>query len=151
MEVMADLPAETRQNVLIIDLPAGMRQNVLINQDRRCSAWLAALLIGHYKFAPHKGDFRHALSLQYGWPLAYASSTCSCGSTFKPDHIQTCKWGGCLSQRDNEIGDFTAKMQKETHSNMVTESRLQLNTGEHLPKTANEDDEANVDISANSF
>ena len=56
-----------------------------------------------------------------------------------------------LSQRDNEIGDFTAKMQKETHSNMVTESRLQLNNGEHLPKTANEDDEANVDISANSF
>ena len=138
IEVMADLPAE-------------MRRNVLVYKERGSSAWLTALPIEQHGFVLHKGDFRDALCLRYGWPLLYAPSTCSCGATFEPDHMLTCKYGGYLSQRHNEIRDLTAKMLKETCSNVVTEPRLQTITGECLPRTANQDDEARVDIRANGF
>ena len=142
---------EVAAKKVMADLSEEMQRNALVYKEKGSSAWLTALPIERHDFALHKGDFRDALCLRYGWPLRYTPSTCSCGSTFEVDHMLTCKCGGYLTQRHNEIRDLTAKLLSETSSNVVAEPCLQMITGEHLPRTANRDVEARVDIKARGF
>lgn len=133
------------------DLSPEMRRNATVCSEKGTSAWLTALPLEQHGFALHKADFRDALCLRYGWPLAYAPSTCSCGANFEPDHMLICRYGGYLTLRHNEIRDLTASLLKETCANVTTEPRLQPLTGESLPASANREDEARVDIKAKGF
>ena len=98
-----------------------------------------------------KGDFRDALCLRYGWPLPYVSATCSCGAKFDPDHMLICKYGGYPTLRHNEIRDLTSSLLKEVCPSVSVEPRLQPITGEQLRNSANQEDEARVDIKARGF
>ena len=62
-----------------------------------------------------------------------------------------CRYGGYLSLRHNEIRDLTANLLKETCANVTIEPGLQPVTGEVLPRSANQDDEARVEIKAKGF
>ena len=61
----------------------------------------------------HKGAFRDALSLRYGWQPSNLPSKCVCGKSFNVDHALNCSKGGFPTIRHNKIHDFTAKLLTE--------------------------------------
>ena len=101
-------------------------------------------------FYLHKGEFRDALCLRYGWKLDNTLQTCNCGAQFTVNHAMICHMGGLPSIRHNEIRDITAST--ELCSNVATEPALQPLSGENMTaRTANTDDGARVDIRARGF
>ena len=74
-----------------------------------------------------------------------------CGSHFDPDHALICRCSGYFSLRHNELRDLTADLLREVCHDMTVEPELQPVTGESLPRAANKDDHARVDVCARGF
>ena len=115
------------------------------------SAWLTTLPIEEHGFALHKGAFRDALALCYGWPIRFRAEKCLCGAKFEPDHQMICRQGGYVSLRHNELRDLTASLMRKVCSDVSTEPMLQQVSGEHLPRSANKEDGARLDVRARGF
>ena len=99
---------------------------------RGASSWLTALPLDEHGFSLHKGDFRDAVCLRYGWPLSHLPTECICGASFTVDHAFTCPHGGYPTLRHNEIRDITAQLMSEVCPNVATEPTLQPVTNEHF-------------------
>ena len=122
------------------------------SSERGASSWLTVLPIKEHGFTLHKGDFRDALCLRYGWSPPLLPSHCVCGHSFSVDHALNCKYGGFPSIRHNELRDITADLLTEVCHNVLIEPPLQPITGESFNhKSANSDDNARVDIAATNF
>ena len=78
----------------------------------------AALPLSEDGYALHKGAFRDALCLRYGWPPPLLPSHCVCEHSFTVEHAMSCPNGGFPSIRHNEIGDLSAKVLTETCHNV---------------------------------
>ena len=63
-------------------------------QEKGASTWLTVLPVEEFGFSLHKGAFRDALALRYGWSLHNTPSTCSCGTTYSVEHALSCAKGG---------------------------------------------------------
>ena len=119
-----------------------LQRSVKAANKKGASAWLTALPIEEHGFALHKGAFRDALALRYGWPLKFCAEKCLCGARFEPDHQMICRQGGYVSLRHNELRDLTASLLKKVCNDVQTEPPLQQVTGERLPRSANREDGA---------
>ena len=55
------------------DLPVSLKRSVELASEKGASSWLSALPIQEHGFCLHKGAFRDALCLRYGWkpPLCH--------------------------------------------------------------------------------
>ena len=72
-----------------------------------------------------------------------------CGTKFTVEHAFTCKRGGFVTIRHNEIRDFTAELLNEVCQDVEVEPILTPLTGEHFQyRSANLEDNARLDISA---
>ena len=56
----------------------------------------------------HKGAFRDALALCYGWTPSHIPSQCACGKCFTMEHAFSCPYGDFLLVQHNDIRDTTA-------------------------------------------
>ena len=100
----------------------------------------------------HKGAFRDALCLRYGWRPPLLPSLCVCDKTFNIEHALSCPYGGFPSIRHNEIRDITVHLMSDICHNVGTEPVLQPVTDESLSnRTANIEDGARLDIKAQAF
>ena len=54
-------------------LPANLKRIVSLSGDKGASSWLSALPVEEHGFALHKGAFRDAICLHYGWLPIYIS------------------------------------------------------------------------------
>ena len=100
----------------------------------------------------HKGEFRDALALRYGWQPPHVPVSCACGHTFSIEHVLSCPTGGFPSIRHNEVRDLTATLLTEVCHNVVIEPDLQPLGGEVLSGgSANIQEGARLDIAANGF
>ena len=114
--------------------------------------WLTALLLHHHGFSPHKGAFRDALSLRYGWTPEQLPSHCVCGQKFHLDHALSCQTGRFPTCRHNEVQDLLATLITEVCHGMATEPLLSSLTGEIFhQQTTTTDDDARLDIRARGF
>ena len=103
-------------------------------------------------FALHKGAFRDAIALRYGWEPLGLPLHCACGESFNSCHALTCNKGGFTVTRHNEIGDLTANLLKEIFADVEIELKLQPLSGEEfLHASANRDPEARLDVKARGF
>ena len=100
-------------------------------------------------FSLHKGAFKDAICLRYGWKLPNTSTKCSCGTAFSTDHAIICPKGGFPTIGHNELRDVTASLLSEVCHNVATEPRLQPLSGTH--RTAITSDDARLDIRARGF
>ena len=90
-------------------------------------------------------------TVRYGWPVEGLPKT-SCGSPNNVNHTMTCKNGGFVYIKHDEVRDLTASMLREVCNDVSTEPTLLPLDGEHLQcSTANKSREARVDISARGF
>lgn len=116
------------------------------------SSWLSVLPLDEHGFSLHKGDFRDAVCLRYGWSLSYLPTECVCGVSFSVEHAFTCPHGGYPTLRHNEIRDITAQMMSEVCPNVATEPTLQPVTNERFfHRSANTEDGARLDVRAQGF
>ena len=120
--------------------------------EKGASIWMNVLPISTQGFALHKGAFKDAIALRYGWQLGNLPSSCACGAPFDIDHAMICSLGGFPIIRHNELRDITAELLSEVCADVTTEPPLQPITGEtFLHRTARTDDDARPDIWARGF
>ena len=144
--------AAERQREVVGQLSPSLQSAVERATDNGASSWLSARPIEEHGFALHKGAFRDAVALRYGWEPANLPSHCACGVSFDSCHALTCSKGGLTIARHNEIRDLTASLISEVCSDVEVEPRLQPLSGEQfLHASANRDAEARLDIKARGF
>ena len=100
----------------------------------------------------HKGAFRDALCLRYGWTPPHFPSHCTCGSSLTVEHALNCKCGGFPSLRHNELWDITANLLTEICPDVQIEPMLQSLSGEQFSyQSAITDNNARSDIAVSNF
>ena len=111
-----------------------------------------ALPIAEHGFALHKGAFRDALCLRYGWRPPLLPSWCICDKSFTVEHALSCPYGGFPTIRHNKVRNITAHLMSDVCHNVGLEPTLQPITDERLHhSTANTEDGARVDSKAQGF
>ena len=123
-----------------------------VNRQQGASTWLTTLPIKEEGYTINMNCFWDLLRLRYGWQLQRLQTTCECGTRFTLDHALSCKKGGFISLRHNQIRDLTANLLKTICHDVLIEPTLQQLTGESLhERTANITDDACLDIAARGF
>ena len=102
-----------------------LKRCVDLAKERGASSWLSVLPLSEQGFHLHKGEFRDALCLCYGWTLSNTPRLCNCDKAFTIDHAMVCHMGGFPTIRHNEIRDLTASLLTEVCSNVAIEPHLQ--------------------------
>ena len=144
-----------RHNNLLMDLRQEMTDDKIrlleLSQEIGASSWLSVLPLTDEGYVLNKQCFQDLLRFRYGWVLKNFPSTCECGANFSVDHALTCKKGGFVSIRHNEVRNITASLLKEVCHDVRVEPPLQPVVGEDLPSNSNLADEARLDICARGF
>ena len=96
------------------------------------SNWLTTLPLQDKGFDLTKREFWDAIRLRYGWPIHRLPSKCACGGNFDVCHALSCKKGGFVTQRHNEIRDITADLLAEVCPDVSIEPHLEALSGESL-------------------
>ena len=121
-------------------------------REKGVSNWLNAYPLKEYGFDLKKHQFWDGISIRYGWPLSNLPMTCACGSKYDFQHSISCKKGGSVSIRHNNICDLTANILREVCNDVDVEAKLIPLAGEQLQyRSAVTGDEAGLDIRAWSF
>jgi hypothetical protein len=92
-----------------------MKRCVELSREKGSSSWLSVLPLEEHGFYLHKGEFRDALCLRYGWKLNNTPQTCNCGAQFTVNHAMVCH--------------MSALLLTEVCSNVATELALQPFSG----------------------
>ena len=133
-------------------IPKVNQRAVTLAQEPGASSWLTTLPVEDHGFALHKGAFRDALALRYGWRPTNMATTCVCGHSNDVQHALNCKVGGLPIHRHNDIRDLTASLISEVCPNTEIEPSLQPLTGESMERrSANTQDDSRLDIRCRGF
>ena len=130
-------------------LPNNLKRAMQVSKEKGASSWLATLPIAEHGFALHKGAFRDALCLRYGWRPLHLPSHCICGHSYTIEHALICSRGGFPSIRHNELRDITAGFLTEVCHNVGIEPPLQPE--QLILRSANREDGARLDIAVDDF
>jgi hypothetical protein len=92
--------------------------------NEKTSAWLTVLPVERNNFDLSPVEFRDALAIRYRRPLLSTPGLCDgCGEKFTLSHVLSCKKGGLIIQRHNEIrdalGDLTSLVSKDVYREPV--------------------------------
>ena len=134
-------------------LPLDLQRAMDLSMEKGASNWLTVLPVDEFGFTLHKGAFRDALALRYGWSLHQIPHTCPCVTTFSVEHALSCaKGGGYPSIRHNDIRDFTAHLLTEVCHNVAVEPHLQPLSGEMIGGASSiTQDGARLNVAADGF
>ena len=139
-------------NNLKEELPARLTRAMELASEKGASIWVVALPITEHNFTLHKGSFRDAICLRYGWKPSRLPTHCVCGCNFSVEHAFSCPSGALPSIRHDDIRDLTARLLTEVCPYVAVEPELQPLTGETLSRrTSNYEDGARLDVSAQGF
>ena len=117
--VKSEIKRENRQRqdehaeITYNQLTPEMKRCVERSREKGSSSWLSVLPLEEHGFYLHKGEFRDALCLRYGWKVNNTPQTCNCGAQFTVNHAMICHMGGFPTIRHNEIRDLTASLLTE--------------------------------------
>ena len=93
-------------DILMSELPKDLRHVVSLAQEKGASSWSSSLSIQH-GFALHKGGFRDALVVRYGWTPKEVPVECTCGKFSSVEHALSCNRGGFPTLK-HKTRDITA-------------------------------------------
>jgi hypothetical protein len=75
-------------------LPSSLQKALTVSAEKWASSWLSTLPIEEHGYVLHKGAFRDALCLRYGWRPSHLPSHCICGRLLTTEHALNCPRGG---------------------------------------------------------
>lgn len=87
---------------LIKQFSSSLQRAMKLAMEKGVSSWLSTLPVAEHGFTLHKGAFRDALCLRYGWRPQHLSSHCVCGPQFMVNHALSSPRGGYPSIQHNE-------------------------------------------------
>lgn len=117
--------------------------------EKGASNWLSTMPIKQHGFYLNKQLFWDSIAMRYGLPLQRLPARCACDHIFNVEHALSCKTGGFISIRHNEVRDFTAETLKEVCNDVSVEPLLTPCTGENFTyRSANIEENARLDVSA---
>ena len=122
-----------------------------IGQEQGSASWLTVLPIKQLGFSLSKAEFWDAVYLRYGLPLKRLPSHCGCSNVYTVQDALSCKKGGFVTLRHNELRDNNAEMLQEVTNDVRKEPILQPLTGEEQSVGGNVSMEAWADISTRGF
>ncbi|XP_063610335.1 uncharacterized protein LOC134784239 [Penaeus indicus] len=129
-----------------------MKKRLEMAREVGASNWLTTLPIRSKGFSLNKQEFVDAISLRYGWAIDGLQQQCTCGSSFDPNHAMTCKTGGFVCMRHDEVREVTAQMLGEVSRDVRVEPSLFPTAGRNFSlQSTNTADDARLDVSANGF
>ena len=99
------------------------------------------LPLKEHGFNLNKQEFQDALALRYNQNVKNLPSKCPCGCEFDVNHAMSCKKGGFITIRHNNVRDFEANFLKKVCNDVEVEPKL-------IPV---ENDESRLDIRARGF
>ena len=129
-------------------MPAELQRILSYAIETGASSWLTILPMQEHGFALHKGAFRDAICLRYGWHPSGLPPICACSKDFTMEHAMNCPTGGFPTIRHNELGLYCLSLNRGCHGVSV-ESHLQPLTGETF--SAIVEDGARLDVAVNDF
>jgi len=133
-------------------LPETLGRAAKLISDKGASNWLTAVPPECHGFVLHKGAFRDALCLRYGWMPERLPTKYECGSAFSINHALNCPNGVFPILRHNGVRDSTEKLLAEVCPDVTLEPDLQPLEGESLDfASANHEDNARANIRARGF
>ena len=87
------------------------------------------------------------MSLRYEWEIPDLPTLCPCGSKFDIKHNMSCKKGGFVTNRHNNLKDLTTKILSEVRSDTETESKVVPLSGEDpRNQIGNRSNKARLDV-----
>ena len=95
------------------------------------SNWLSTLPLEDCGYVLTKREFWDAVNMRYNWPLKRLPTTCACCTRFDISHAFSCKKGGFVAQRHNELRDLTANLLAEVCKDVCVEAALNELTAKH--------------------
>ena len=128
-----------------------VRRGAKAAQELGTSSWLSTVPVTWHGFSLHKGAFRDAICLWYGWKPPLLPQTCKCGEASDIGHALTCRYGGYQTLRHNKLRDLAANLLAKVCQNVSIEPTLQRLNGEALPPSANKDDNNRLDVRTGGF
>ena len=79
---------------------------ILRGKEGKISSWLTVMPLAKNHFDLSAQEFRDALSIRYKKPLLNTAEMCDgCGAVFSLSHALSCRKGGLVIQRHNEVRD----------------------------------------------
>ena len=133
-------------------LPNAQRLLTQVAGEPGVSTWMSMPPTVDNDTILNKRDFRDAMGIRYGLPLANIPSACVCGADMTIDHAMTCPTGGYPTCRHNNIRDIVAEALAEVCTDVEREPTLLPLSGEVIPlRTAAREDDARVDVRARGF
>ena len=99
-----------------------------IAQTDGASSWLTTLPIKDEKFSLNRREFLDAICLRYNWSISRIPTICACSHNNSVEHALSCKLGGFISLRHNELRDLTADLLTEICKDVSKEPALSNST-----------------------
>ena len=93
-------------------------------QDKGASSWLTALPLEEMGFTLNKEEFRDALRLRYNLKLEDLPTWCACGQRFDVVHALSCKKGGFVAERHDNVKNILTKLLTKVCRDVKSEPRL---------------------------
>ena len=101
-----DLVLEDSLTSTLQQLDLQQQRAILRAKGSKISLWLNVLPVSRHQFDLSAQEFRDALAIRYRKPLLGIPLHCDgCGSDFDLSHALSCRKGGLVIQRHNEIRD----------------------------------------------
>ena len=90
----------------LLQLNDVQQRAVIRAKDEKMSSWLTVLPVAKHHFDLSAQEFRDALAIRYRKPLLGVPPNCDgCGAPFDLSHALSCRRGGLITQRHNEVCD----------------------------------------------
>jgi len=74
------------------------------------SNWLNSMPLKEYNYHLNKQQFWDSIRLRYNWNIPGLPTSCACSAKFDIQHALSCKKGGFVTLRHNEIRDSTGSL-----------------------------------------
>ena len=103
-----------------------------VNREKGISSWLRSYPVSDHGFDLEKHQFWDSLRLRYGWVLPNMPYSCYCSAKMDVQHAISCKRGGFVTIRHNDLQDLTANLLSNVGNDVEIESKLLPVTGENF-------------------
>ena len=120
--------------------------------DKGASSWLNTIPLEEQNLDLNNEEFKDAVRLRYDILLSNLPTYCPRGEKFNESHAMSCKKGGFVSSRHDNMRDFlTICLNKVCRDVMVKPHLIPLTNEKFALKSASTSEEARLDIKAKAF
>ena len=141
-----DKRLQEEYNKVIEEVDVKTKRVLELALEKGSGSWLTALPIKSLGYILNKQEFKDSISLRYGWKIPNTPSYCQCGSKNDIDHALSCKKGGYVTMRHNNIRDLEAELMKEVCFDVKVEPVL-LPLDTDIARNGNTAEKARLDVS----